>query len=331
MSTSQENGQDQGALSELESQRYDRQIRVWGAEAQSKIQTSKVLVCGVKGLNTEVMKNIVLAGVNIVLQDDALVRAADLSTSFFLSQEDIGKNAAEAAYAKIQDLNKFASVGVETRPLDALDDKYFRDFKVIILGETLEAQALRINGICRSEEPHIPMFWNGVFGNEAWFVSDFGQTFEYKLDPPKQHETKSMSFPALQGVLEKKLSTAVSRFFPLSRTFVKSRILCKYRSMHRANGIATAPATDDADYARLCTAVADTMSAHDLAVDLFSEDEVRHLLMTESCAPVSICSVLGSFLAQEVIKAVSASGEPGYNVFIMDGHEMSVKAMPIVP
>ena len=42
-------------LTDLESQRYDRQIRVWGAEAQSRIQTSKVLVCGLSGLNTEVL------------------------------------------------------------------------------------------------------------------------------------------------------------------------------------------------------------------------------------------------------------------------------------
>jgi hypothetical protein len=37
-----------------EAQRYDRQIRVWGAEAQSRIQSSRVLVCGMRCLNPEV-------------------------------------------------------------------------------------------------------------------------------------------------------------------------------------------------------------------------------------------------------------------------------------
>lgn len=41
-------------LTESEAQRYDRQIRVWGAEAQSRIQNSKVLVCGVSKMNVEV-------------------------------------------------------------------------------------------------------------------------------------------------------------------------------------------------------------------------------------------------------------------------------------
>lgn len=41
-------------LTESEAQRYDRQIRVWGAEAQARIQNSRVLVCGLSNMNVEV-------------------------------------------------------------------------------------------------------------------------------------------------------------------------------------------------------------------------------------------------------------------------------------
>lgn len=44
-------------LTESEAQRYDRQIRVWGAEAQSRIQNSRVLVCGLSKMNIEVRKS----------------------------------------------------------------------------------------------------------------------------------------------------------------------------------------------------------------------------------------------------------------------------------
>ena len=77
-------------LSELEKQRYDRQIRVWGAEAQSRIQTSKVLIVGLRGLNVEVVKNIVLAGMNVVIQDSENVHFRDLSSNFFLTVNDVG-------------------------------------------------------------------------------------------------------------------------------------------------------------------------------------------------------------------------------------------------
>jgi hypothetical protein len=36
-------------------QRYDRQIRVWGAEAQLRLQNSKVLICGLHNVNIEVL------------------------------------------------------------------------------------------------------------------------------------------------------------------------------------------------------------------------------------------------------------------------------------
>jgi hypothetical protein len=35
-------------------QRYDRQIRVWGAEAQFRLQNAKVLICGLHNVNIEV-------------------------------------------------------------------------------------------------------------------------------------------------------------------------------------------------------------------------------------------------------------------------------------
>lgn len=37
-----------------ESTRYDRQIRVWGAEAQSRLQNAKVLLINFTNLNVEV-------------------------------------------------------------------------------------------------------------------------------------------------------------------------------------------------------------------------------------------------------------------------------------
>lgn len=45
-------------LSQAETDRYDRQVRIWGAEAQKRLQTAKVLLCGLRGLNVEVAKNI---------------------------------------------------------------------------------------------------------------------------------------------------------------------------------------------------------------------------------------------------------------------------------
>lgn len=91
MSSFQVTGTSNDSLTESEKIRYDRQIRVWGAEAQSRIQNSRVLIVGLRGLNVEVTKNIVLAGMNVVIQSSDTVHIRDLSSNFFLTADDLGR------------------------------------------------------------------------------------------------------------------------------------------------------------------------------------------------------------------------------------------------
>lgn len=188
-------------LSEIETQRYDRQIRVWGAEAQSRIQNSKVLICGFRGINAEVVKNIVLAGVCIVIQDSGIVQFSDLASNFFLTTEDVGKKITEASLSRIQALNSFAKVEVEVNSIDNLNDEYFKSFSVILCSEACsEKQAIRINNICRSvTTSSIVFFWSQVFGEDGCFFADFGNIFNYKEDPPNNKIIKTINFPSLEG------------------------------------------------------------------------------------------------------------------------------------
>ncbi|XP_032182299.1 SUMO-activating enzyme subunit 1 isoform X6 [Mustela erminea] len=52
-----------GGISEEEAAQYDRQIRLWGLEAQKRLRASRVLLVGMKGLGAEIAKNLILAGV----------------------------------------------------------------------------------------------------------------------------------------------------------------------------------------------------------------------------------------------------------------------------
>ena len=144
MSSSSSNNNNN--MDEEQKKRYDRQVRVWGAEAQSRIQTSRVLIVGLRGINVEVAKNIILAGVNVVIQDAATVSVRDLSSNFFLTAADVGAPTVEAALPRIQQLNTYASVTAETRPLHQLGDDFFRDFSVVVVHDCSEVRARRCNG-----------------------------------------------------------------------------------------------------------------------------------------------------------------------------------------
>ncbi len=75
-------------LSTGESAIYDRQIRLWGSNAQLRIKSSKVLFVGLSPATVEVAKNTVLAGANILLED---TRTIDKNTTNFLIQLEVDK------------------------------------------------------------------------------------------------------------------------------------------------------------------------------------------------------------------------------------------------
>jgi ubiquitin-like 1-activating enzyme E1 A len=77
---------------------YDRQIRLWGVQAQENIRKANVLLISMKALANEVAKNLALAGVNsLTVIDHELVRENDLAAQFFISEADVGKNVSTTA------------------------------------------------------------------------------------------------------------------------------------------------------------------------------------------------------------------------------------------
>lgn len=71
---------------------YDRQMRLWGVEAQKRLQSSRVLVSGLSALGSELVKNLVLAGMGVTLHDTQRATSAAAASQFFLSEADVGSN-----------------------------------------------------------------------------------------------------------------------------------------------------------------------------------------------------------------------------------------------
>jgi ubiquitin-like 1-activating enzyme E1 A len=71
---------------------YDRQIRLWGAEAQQRIRSANILLVSLRALGTEIAKNLTLAGVrSLTIIDEDVVTEEDLGAQYFLREEDVGK------------------------------------------------------------------------------------------------------------------------------------------------------------------------------------------------------------------------------------------------
>jgi ubiquitin-activating enzyme E1 len=73
-------------------------------------------------------KNIALAGVKTVtLHDGGNVEMWDLSSNFFLTEDDIGRNRAVACVAKLQELNNSVLISALT---DELNTEHLSKFQV---------------------------------------------------------------------------------------------------------------------------------------------------------------------------------------------------------
>lgn len=86
--------------------RYDRQIRLWGDEGQTSIGGTKVCMLGSSTIASEILKNLVLAGIkSFHIVDSKLLEPHDLGNNFFVTEESLGKPRAEVVMNMLLELN----------------------------------------------------------------------------------------------------------------------------------------------------------------------------------------------------------------------------------
>ncbi|KAF8175962.1 ubiquitin activating enzyme [Mycena galopus ATCC 62051] len=126
---------------------YSRQLYVLGHEAMKKMAASNVLIVGIQGLGVEIAKNIALAGVkSVTIFDPEPVTIQDLSSQFFLREEDIGKSRAEATVPRLAKLNAYVPVrNLGGTAGQELTVELIKGFQVIVLCNALYSKQLEIN------------------------------------------------------------------------------------------------------------------------------------------------------------------------------------------
>lgn len=97
--------------------RYDRQVRLWGASTQQRLATTSVVCRGLSyGLTAELIKNLVLGGVGrVVLQEAAggcngIVTEDDMPGNALLRSSDIGAVRAPLMAQRAAEMNPLVSV-----------------------------------------------------------------------------------------------------------------------------------------------------------------------------------------------------------------------------
>ena len=130
-----------GSGGDIDESLYSRQLYVLGHEAMKKMAQANVLISGLKGLGVEVAKNVILGGVkSVTLHDVEDCQIGDLSSQFFLSEADVGKNRAAVSHQKLAELNNYVATSAASGPLE---EDFLKDFTVVVLTNSSLDEQLR--------------------------------------------------------------------------------------------------------------------------------------------------------------------------------------------
>ncbi|XP_062996779.1 SUMO-activating enzyme subunit 1 [Elgaria multicarinata webbii] len=331
-----EPGPGGGVISEEEAAQYDRQIRLWGLEAQKRLRASRVLLVGMKGLGAEVAKNLILAGVKaLTMLDHQQVSPEDTRAQFLIPVGSLGKNRAEASLERAQDLNPMVDVKADPEDVEQKPDEFFTRFDVVCLTCCSREILLKVDHICHKNR--IKFFMGDVFGYHGYMFANLGEhefvEEKVKLSKASQgvedgpdakkakldfSETtlvkKRVAFCLLKEALAVSWSTEKAKAV-LKRTtpdYFLLQVLLKFRT-EKGRDPSLQSYAEDAEL--LLQMRTDVLASLGVGSDLLPDDFVSCCF--SEMAPV--CAVVGGVLSQEAVKALSQRDPPLNNFFFFDG------------
>ncbi|XP_074075283.1 SUMO-activating enzyme subunit 1 [Macrotis lagotis] len=326
-----------GTISEEEAAQYDRQIRLWGLEAQKRLRASRVLLVGMKGLGAEVAKNLILAGVKgLTMMDHQKVFPEDISAQFLIpTTGSSGRNRAEASLERAQNLNPMVDVKVDTENIENKPETFFTQFDAVCLTSCSRDVLVKIDQICYKNS--IKFFTGDVFGYHGYMFANLGEHefVEEKTKVPKGSpgmedgpDTKKAKLEATETTMVKKKVV----FCPLKEALevdwssdkakaALKRTTCDYFLLQVLLKFRTDKGRDPQsgsygeDSELLLQIRNDLLESLGVNPDLLPDDFVSYCF--SEMAPV--CAVVGGVLGQEVVKALSQRDPPHNNFFFFDG------------
>ncbi|KAH0484313.1 MAG: hypothetical protein KVP17_001321 [Porospora cf. gigantea B] len=145
----------------MSSAKYDRQLRLWGDEAQERLAKTTVLCVGANGLAMETLKNLLLPGVGrTLIVDDSIVSEGDLHSNFAFTEEDLGCKRSQALANYLRTLNEEVEVSTD------VGDNHV-DVVIITLPDTSLVK------VYSERYPNCPLVWTVSMGflGFAWITA----------------------------------------------------------------------------------------------------------------------------------------------------------------
>ncbi|KAL2825587.1 hypothetical protein BDW59DRAFT_146023 [Aspergillus cavernicola] len=348
--------QDQ-SISAEEIALYDRQIRLWGFKAQEKLRSANILLITFKALANEVAKNLVLAGIgSLTIIDDAIVTEEDLGAQFFLTQDSLGHNRAQAAAPAIRAMNPRVQLHVETENVATKPPDFFAQFDVTIATELDFSMCTTINAACRIAGRSF--YAAGLHGFYGFVFADLIQ-HDFVIERAKSNipsatqetptrsiiniTTKKENEKIIEMVTKREVYSPLllANTSPLPEDFTRLprrrkqvtpllsclRALWEFQKLSGGR-IPTFHHHDLELFTKLSREV-----HQELKLDISTLDSafLRNFLQNLGSELSPVAAFLGGSLAQDVINVLSAREQPLQNLLLFDGEKSVAPTYPLHP
>lgn len=330
------------ALSKAEAEVYDRQIRLWGLEAQQRLRGVTCLLCGLSGVGAEIVKNLMLCGLrSLVLMDEKVVSRDDLESNFLLECDSIGKNRAKASASRAQALNPMVKLEVIDSELSNVELDFISRFALVVFCDQSYDDVVIWNDRCRKQK--VGFIACSVFGWMGYSFFDFNdhlflcavkrQHDVCDLDEGEGHPKHELVNLDVENLFEKKVLPYPRYEDAFNVDWSRKQLIRKCRRLIPCSYFPLRAMLRAQKEKKLTN---DEGKNVEILVDLWREEVVfgNQEVEKQSVQPTqfdyffgpqlsSVCAIVGGFAAQEAIKALLENERPLRNMFIYSALDSS--------
>ncbi|KAL4788018.1 hypothetical protein BJX76DRAFT_227437 [Aspergillus varians] len=336
---------------------YDRQIRLWGVKAQEKLRSANILLITFKALANEIAKNLVLAGIgSLTIIDDANATEEDLGAQFFLTQDCIGQNRAQAAVPAIRSMNPRVKVFADASSVSTKPPDFFGQFDVTIATELDFSMYNTINAACRIAGRSF--YAAGLHGFYGFVFSDLIQ-HDFVIERAKSNipsatqetptrsilniTTKKDNDKLIEMVTKREVYSPLllANTSPLPDEFTRlprrrrqvTPLLSCLRALWEFQKLSQGrlPTFSHQDLELFTKLARDVHQELKLDINTLDSAFLRTFLNNLGSELSPVAAFLGGSLAQDVINVLSAREQPLQNILLFDGERTVAPTYPLHP
>ncbi|GMK59188.1 hypothetical protein CspeluHIS016_0702030 [Cutaneotrichosporon spelunceum] len=340
-------------ITEDEASLYDRQIRLWGLDAQNRMRNSTVLILSLRSLAHETIKNLVLAGIGrLIIMDGEKVTEEDLGGGFLFREEEgaVGMERTAAALPQIKSLNPL----VEVTALPTLEPFVGGDEAAMIT--FLKREKADVVVACDLSYPQMEaidsaahvagtkFYGAGTYGFYGFAFADLGTHHSFTHTAPGKEPMKEViryrpmaqAFDRKNWALPNEKTAEGGSPFGGYRRVLRAKqyapelavpVLALWEYEKKHGNLPTGAEGQQEELAAITTELQAALGVHSKLLDA-STDIVKHFAAHATDYFPPTLAIMGGLLAQDVLRSISRNGWPIINLLVLDSLRGAATSSP---